>query len=160
MRVVSGAWVSRARLQATDGAPIPTKHTSSFFSVRAAATAIISAVEYCIGLLYSLLWLLVRLACRLAGKDMFLHPGEKCLAVSCNCVPGSIEGVVAAVIAMGIGWVCTSRCLDDSTDGPIRENDSIRAWNAQVVYDLFHGHEHSCCCKCSFLLNPDNPLKE
>src|SRR6266702_8589192 len=45
MSVMSGACVSRARLQATDGAPMPTKHTSSFFSTRAAATAIISTVE-------------------------------------------------------------------------------------------------------------------
>src|SRR5438552_913914 len=123
MRVISGACVSRARLQATDGAPIPTKHTSSFFSVRAAATAIISAVEYCIGLLHFLLWLLIGLVSCLTGKDMFLHPGEKCLPVSCNRVPGGIEGVVASVIAIGIGWVCAARCLDDSTDRPIREND-------------------------------------
>src|SRR2546429_4834119 len=46
MSVMLGACVSRARLQATDGAPMPTKHTSSFFNTRAAATAIISAVEY------------------------------------------------------------------------------------------------------------------
>src|SRR5947199_5098189 len=99
MRVISGACVSRARLQATEGAPIPTKQTSSFFRVRAAATAIISAVELCIGLLHLLLWLLVAFAARLAGKDMFLHPGEKSLAVSCNRVPGGIEGVIASVIA-------------------------------------------------------------
>jgi hypothetical protein len=37
-----GAWVRRARLQAADGWPMPTKHTSSFFSARAAATVIIS----------------------------------------------------------------------------------------------------------------------
>src|SRR6266566_2441796 len=46
MSVMLGACVSRARLQATDGAPMPTKHTSSFFNTRADATAIISAVEY------------------------------------------------------------------------------------------------------------------
>src|SRR4051812_45939428 len=42
MRVIPGACVSRARLQAADGAPIPTKQMSSFLSARAAAIVIIS----------------------------------------------------------------------------------------------------------------------
>ena len=42
MSVMLGAWVSRARLQAAEGIPIPTKHTSSSFSARAAVIIIIS----------------------------------------------------------------------------------------------------------------------
>jgi hypothetical protein len=41
--VTSGAWVNRARLHAADGAPIPTKHTSSLLNARAAVIVIISA---------------------------------------------------------------------------------------------------------------------
>src|SRR6266566_3142208 len=113
MSVMSGACVSRARLQATDGAPMPTKHTSSFFNTRAAATAIISAVEYSIGLLQTP---------RLAN--------------------------------------CSARCLDDSVDCPIWQDCSIRAWNAQVIYNLLHGHEHTGRRERSLLLNPDDPLDQ
>ena len=42
MSVMFGACVNRARLQAAEGMPMPTRHTSSFFSARAAATIIIS----------------------------------------------------------------------------------------------------------------------
>jgi hypothetical protein len=42
MSVMSGACVSRARLQAADGMPMPTKHTSVLRSARAAAIVIIS----------------------------------------------------------------------------------------------------------------------
>ena len=45
MSVISGACVMRARLQAADGAPIPTKQMSSFLSARAAAIVIISDGE-------------------------------------------------------------------------------------------------------------------
>jgi hypothetical protein len=37
-----GAWVRRARLQAADGMPMPTKHTSLDLRAREAATVIIS----------------------------------------------------------------------------------------------------------------------
>ena len=39
---MSGAWVSRATLQAADGAPMPTKQTSALVSAREAAMVIIS----------------------------------------------------------------------------------------------------------------------
>jgi len=42
MSVIPGAWVGRARLQAADGMPMPTKQMSESRSVRAAATVIIS----------------------------------------------------------------------------------------------------------------------
>ena len=41
----AGAWVNRARLQAADGKPMPTKHTSSLATERAAATVINSSGE-------------------------------------------------------------------------------------------------------------------
>jgi hypothetical protein len=37
-----GAWLSRARLAAADGMPMPTKQTSSLRNARAAAMVIIS----------------------------------------------------------------------------------------------------------------------
>src|SRR5690554_6686733 len=43
MRVMSGACVRRATLQAAEGAPMPTKQTSSLESARAAAMVIISS---------------------------------------------------------------------------------------------------------------------
>src|SRR2546426_1933018 len=112
---------------------MPTKHTSSFFSTRAAATAIISAVEYSMDLLHLLLYLLVALATLLGGKNMLLHPAEKRLAVSCDRVPGNIESVVAPVIAVGVGWERAARSLDDSIDRPMRQDHRVRARNAQVV---------------------------
>ena len=42
MSVMSGACVSRARLQAADGMPMPTKQMSLLLSARAAAMVIIS----------------------------------------------------------------------------------------------------------------------
>src|SRR5262249_20978904 len=100
MSVMSGAWVSRARLHATEGAPMPTKHTSSFFSTRAAAMAIIAAVEYSMVLFQVLL--LASLATRLGVKDLLLHPVKKCLAVPSNPIPGNIKCAVARVIAMSV----------------------------------------------------------
>ena len=41
-----GACVNRARLHAADGSPMPTKHTSSFPTHRAAATVISSSGVY------------------------------------------------------------------------------------------------------------------
>jgi hypothetical protein len=41
--VIRGACVNRARLHAADGNPIPTKHTSSLPTQRAAATVISSS---------------------------------------------------------------------------------------------------------------------
>jgi hypothetical protein len=43
MSVIDGACVSRARLHAADGSPIPTKHTSSFCRHLDAATVINSS---------------------------------------------------------------------------------------------------------------------
>src|ERR687892_178206 len=45
MSVMSGACVSLARLHAAEGAPMPTKQTSSFFKARAAAIVIISVAR-------------------------------------------------------------------------------------------------------------------
>src|SRR5262249_46743856 len=43
---MAGAWVSRARLQAADGMPMPTKQTSVGLSARDAAIVIISVGVY------------------------------------------------------------------------------------------------------------------
>src|SRR5713226_8796750 len=160
MSVMSGACVSRARLQATDGAPMPTKHTSSFFSARAAAMAIISAVEYSMAPLRLLVWRTGTPVTYIGGKNTLPHPAEKRLALPRDPVPGGVEGVVAPVIAVGIGWVRAARRLDDSIDRPMRQHRGVRTRNAQVIDDLLHGHNHVGRRERGLLLHPDNPFDE
>src|SRR5712692_1303665 len=55
----------------------------------------------------------------IGGKNMLPHPAEKRLALPRNPVPSGVEGVVAPVIAVGIGWVRAALRLDDGIDRPI-----------------------------------------
>src|SRR6266568_7704118 len=157
MSVMPGACVSRARLQATDGAPMPTKHTSSFFSARAAATAIISAVEYSMD---HPLFTWRTAAQRMVGEHMFAHPAEKRLAVPRDGVPGGVKGVVAPVIAVGIGWVRAARYFGDSAHRPMRQDRGVRTRNAQVVDNLLNGHDHIGRRERGLLLHSDDPLDQ
>src|SRR4051812_30930064 len=124
---MSGACVRRARLQACDGAPMPTKQTSSFLSARAAATAIISAVEYSNG-------------CS-SFENMLLHPGQEGSPIARDRIPGSVEGVVAPVVAVGIRRTSATRRDGDGADRPVRQNDRIGTGRPQIVHDLFDGDE-------------------
>src|SRR5580704_2086952 len=126
---MSGAWVRRARLQAADGAPMPTKHTSVFLSAREAAIVIISVdVWLCVMVALSM----PREPLALGGKDLGplfehvgLHPGQESVAVARDRVPFLVIGVVALVVALRIGGVRAARYADDRVDGPRRQDHGI-----------------------------------
>src|SRR6266704_1317544 len=208
MSVMSGACVSRARLQATDGAPMPTKHTSLFFSTRRGegggaarggplwSPAVPACTPDCVispgdlvdagdhkghsahhppdGVpIHSPLaptdhiasclspWLLhIFGRCLLSSKNVLPHPAEKRLALPRDPIPRGVEGVIAPVIAVGIGWVRASRRLDDSIDRPMRQHRGVRTRNAQVVDDLLYGHYHVGRRERGLFLHPDNPFDE
>src|SRR5580765_7774103 len=99
MSVMPGACVRRARLHAADGSPIPTKHTSSFPTHRAAATVMSSSGVYFISCDPP------RVRCeslRTAAPDMFVDPRAERLAVAGDGVPGKIERVVPLIVSVGI----------------------------------------------------------
>src|SRR5829696_1550451 len=103
-----GAWVMRARLHAADGAPMPTKQTSPALSAREAAMIIISAGVAALmgssrGIGDGAGARPDREVGRGPGEDVDLHPGQEAVAVPRDRVPGDVIGVVAAVVAMGVG---------------------------------------------------------
>src|SRR5579884_833978 len=137
-----GAWVSRARLHAADGAPIPTKQTSSLFRSRAAWIVIISLALY-------------------SGiEHVLLHPCLKPVAVARDRVPGRVEGVVALVVAMRVRGARAARRLDDAAHGPMREDDRVRAAEPQVVDDFLDRHDRAPGGEHRLLLHADDPLEE
>src|SRR6516165_5533049 len=116
-----GAWVRCARLHAADGAPMPTKHTSSFFSARAAATVIISAALWTSVMADLALPALAGMDAerfRAFGQDILLHPGEEALPLARDRVPGDVIGVVAHVVALGIGRMGAAGDDRDGADDP------------------------------------------
>src|SRR5947209_5728156 len=96
----------------------------------------------------------------MSGNDVVLHPVEKCFAVSGDGVPGGVEGVVAAVVAVGVGWVCAAWGRDDSGNCPIWQDGGVRTGNAQIVGDLFHRYDHTFGGERGFLLDSDDSLEE
>src|SRR6476620_182910 len=130
-----GACVRRARLQAADGAPMPTKQMSVWRSARAAAIVIISVAVYVI--LFSLrrritvLRRLRRLACahalgmhgerlRSLVQHVCLHPAQEGVALARDLVPGDVEAVVTRIIAVRVGRMGAARHAGDGADGPAR----------------------------------------
>src|SRR5690606_10783618 len=105
MSVMSGAWVSRATLQAADGAPMPTRQTSEEVSAREAAMVIISS-----GVKSGIAQLLDPVGEHIGTDlhDVGLHPGAEAVAVGGNLVPLEIALVVAVVVAVGIAWMCAA----------------------------------------------------
>src|SRR5882724_9565517 len=132
MSVIRGACISRARLQATDGVPIPTKQISSSASARAAATAIISVVEYSI-----IAFSASRHGWTMAGQNVFLHPLQETLPTARDRVPGIVEGVVAPIITMRVGWASTTGRRGNGADGPVWQNGRVGARRAKIIDYLF-----------------------
>src|SRR5579884_704743 len=147
---MSGAWVRRARLQATEGAPMPTKQTSSFFSTRAAATAIISPVVYSIAASSSVT----------GRKHVLFYPLKERFALARNAIPGRIKGVVAPVVAMRIRWMCPARRFNDCRNRPLWKHSRVWTGNAQVIDDFLYGDNHLFGGESSFLLNADEPFNQ
>src|SRR5690348_11240726 len=112
MRVMSGACVSRARLQAADGAPIPTKHTSSFSNARAATTVIISFGVNTEGL-------------RAFVDDVFGHPTSESLPVARDFVPRLVERVGAAVVPLRVRRIGAAGYHGNRRHRPRRKNHGI-----------------------------------
>src|SRR3981081_3561338 len=102
---MSGAWVSRARLQAADGMPMPTKQMSLLLSARAAAIVIISLAVCAIRSSFRRAFLSRGMHGDRIGaavEHVGLHPGEKAVAIAGDRVPRNIIGIVARVVAMRI----------------------------------------------------------
>src|ERR1700716_3717016 len=164
---MSGAWVSRARLQAADGMPMPTKQMSLLRNARAAAMVIISLALWAIASslrrvgsargLRRLRGLACvgtrRLACGTRGmhgerlrsllEHVRLHPGEKAVAVAGDRVPGLVKRVVALVVAVRIGWMRPARHAGNGADGPARQDHGVGAALPEVVDDLLHRDERT-----------------
>src|SRR6478752_7956546 len=178
---MSGAWMSRARLQAADGMPMPTKQMSLLRSARAAAIVIISLAVWAIASsfrragrarrLRRLARVCLReLACgmrRMHGEHtrsllqhVRLHPGEKAVAVAGDRVPGLVEGIVALVVAVRIGRVGAARHTGNGADGPARQDHRVGAALAEVVDDLLYRDERAFRRQHRFLLHPDDALDE
>src|SRR5947209_2878600 len=130
---MSGACVRRARLQAAEGMPMPTKQMSLLRSARAAAIVIISVALKAISSSFGRVFArrlrrlagifarrLRRLACGALPSRMHreslrplleyvrLHPRQEAVAVAGNGVPRLVIGVVALVVAVRIGGMCAA----------------------------------------------------
>ena len=101
MSVISGAWVRRATLQAADGAPMPTKQTSSLVSARAAAMVIISVgvKSFILASSCNLLRMLGEVfgACL---HDVLVDPFQEGVAIAGDLVPSDVEGIGARIVCL------------------------------------------------------------
>src|SRR3954463_2182037 len=126
---MSGAWVRRARLQAADGMPMPTKQTSLLLRARAAAIVIISAGVWVSGMMLSLGRgeppALVREGFRALVEHVCFHPGEKTVTVARDRVPLLVIGIVALVVALRIGGMRAAGDADHRGHGPGRQDDGV-----------------------------------
>src|ERR671916_3390673 len=115
---MSGAWVRRATLQAADGAPMPTKHTSSLDRARAAAIVIIS-LGVKSGIVVSQSLHAGSEGLGPYGQHVVVHPSREQVAIGGDPVPLEIGGIVAVVIAVGVGGMGPARHLHDRRHGPM-----------------------------------------
>src|SRR6266852_2564345 len=170
-----GACVSRARLQAADGMPMPTKQMSLLRSARAAAIVIISVALKAIWSSFSraIVRRLRNLACgtphpsgmhreglRPLVEHVRLYPGEERVAVARDRVPGLIIGVVALVVAVRIGGMRAARHADDGLDGPARQDHRIGAALAEIRNDLLDRHERAFRGQHHLLLYADDAFDQ
>src|SRR6201999_3544104 len=97
-----GACVSRARLHAADGMPMPTKHTSVDLSARDAATVIISVGVNVSAMVVSSMpaepGALLGKHFGALAEHIVLHPRQKPVAVARDGVPFLVIRVVALVV--------------------------------------------------------------
>src|SRR4051795_7010769 len=115
---MSGAWVRRATLQAAEGAPMPTKQTSSLDRARAAAIVIISVgVKPVISKAFHA----VGESGRPGVQHGFGHEGGEGVPIARYPVPGEIGGIVAGIVAMRIGGMGAAGHDGDGGDCPMRE---------------------------------------
>src|SRR5690606_37512944 len=149
---MSGAWVSRARLAASLGRPMPTKQVMSLFRARAAVMLIIS--EEVNSRLIS--------RCSFFGgflENVFLQPGLEGLAVTGDAVPLLIEGVVPVVVTKGVRRPRTPRRHCNGGNGPRRNHAGVHA-GAQVVDDFFHGNNAALGGQHRFFLDADDAFHQ
>src|SRR4030081_1797432 len=169
---MSGAWVSRARLQAADGMPMPTKQMSALRSARAAAIVIISVALWAIRTSFrrvDFVRRLRRLACDVRSvhgesfrsllQHVRFHPGEKTVAVAGDRVPGLIVSIVARIIAVRVGGMRTTRHAGNRPDRPARQDHRIAAGLADLLADLLDRDDRALRRQHLLLLHPDDPLQ-
>src|SRR5512140_2294113 len=111
MRTTSGACVSRARVAAADGMPMPTKQTVPSFRRRAASMVMISVAVYSLVVVSGICRSFAR-GCHSCGfhefrmvlraEHVLLHPREERLALAGDRIPRLAERVVASVVAMRV----------------------------------------------------------
>src|SRR4029079_3619658 len=101
---------------------MPTKHTSSLVTQRAAATVMSSSGEQ-----FTLRDSRHALGKRLGPRpaQLFVDPPEKTGAIARNRIPCEIEGVVPGVIPVCVGWKCSAGHDRDGADRPPRQNARI-----------------------------------
>src|SRR4051794_36437324 len=137
-RTVSGACVSRARLAAVLGRPMPTKQTVRSVSSRAAATVITSSALNSV-----------------TTHHLLLHPVPEAVAVTADLVPALVEAVVAVIVVVRVGGVGAARRLGHGSDRPRRQHYRAGA-GLELVHDLLHGHERAPRGEHDLLLNADD----
>src|SRR5690606_6001727 len=143
IRVISGAWVSRARFAASLGRPMPTKQVISLFSARAAVTLIISEE------LKSLI------SSRSIVEYVVLQPGLELIAVTADGIPILVEGVVTLVVTQRIGRRRPLFRYRDGGNRPGRQHAGINCC-AQVIDDFLDRDNAALGGQHCFLLNADD----
>src|SRR5262249_31543069 len=134
---MSGAWVSRARLAAALGKPMPTKQTVPLASWRAAATVIISSAVKPSSAMRGHLGLAIELR---AVEHVALHPGGERVALARDGVPGLVEAAVAAIVVMDVGRSRATRSVADRVHHPPRQHAAIDR-RTEPVDDLLDGDD-------------------
>src|SRR5437899_88820 len=88
---------------------------------------------------------------------MILHPTQKGITVARDRVPGGVEGVVAPVVAVGVGWARAARNGDDRAHRPVREDGRVGARRAEVVDNLLHRDDRPLRREHDLLLDAGDP---
>src|SRR5690554_3351419 len=108
---------------------MPTKQVMSLVSARAAVTLIISEEVNSI-VISSLSFL----------ESVLFQPGLEQLTIPSDSVPLLVEGVVALVVAQGVGRGCALFRDGDGGDGPGRNHAGVYR-GAEVIDDFLNGDD-------------------
>src|SRR5262245_20419642 len=160
---MSGAWVRRARLQAADGMPMPTKQMSLLRSARAAAIVITSLALEVMGISlrrHAQARAVDGESLRSLLEHVRLRPRQKAVAVAGDRVPRLIIGIVALVVAVRIGGMRAARHARDGADAPTRQDHRVGAALPEIIDDLLDRHERAFRRQHPLFLPPDDAFAE
>src|SRR6266498_4785419 len=91
---------------------------------------------------------------------MLLHPTKKAVAIARDRVPCGVEGIVAPIVAVSVGWARAAWRRDDRTDCPVWQNGRVWAWRPQIVDDFLHRHNRLLRREHNFLLPTGDALAQ